>query len=121
MRKGNNPNMLPEPPKTFDAGDPVQVPRGSLIAVHDLTLQDALVLDGLLPQNVKPGESMKITALLPDGTVKPLLWLYQYSDKHGHPFLLRAPLNLPAGTVIRGVRPPARVTLLPVITGKTAE
>jgi hypothetical protein len=51
--------------------------------------------------------------VLPDGGVKPLLWLYEYDDKYKHPFLLRKPLHLPAGTVIRGVQAPASVMLLP--------
>ena len=33
--------------------------------------------------------------------------------KNGHAFLLRKPLPLEAGTIIRGVKPPASVVLLP--------
>jgi hypothetical protein len=121
MRKGNNPKMLPEPPKTFADPASVHAPPGSMIATRELTLRQAFTLDGLVADNVRPGSTMQIVAVLPDGTVNPLLWLYEYSDKYRHPFLLRKPLTLPAGTVIRGVRPPARITLLPVGTGVPAE
>jgi hypothetical protein len=51
-------------------------------------------------------------AALPDGRVQPLLWLYQYQNRYRHPFLFREPVQLPARTVIRGVKPPARITLI---------
>ncbi len=36
-----------------------------------------------------------------------------YKKQFGHPFLLRKPLTLPAGTVIRGIPDNAGVALLP--------
>jgi len=57
--------------------------------------------------------SLQITAELPDGSVEPLVWLEDYKPKFAHPFLLRTPLELPAGTVIRGVLPGSRVALFP--------
>ena len=35
--------------------------------------------------------------------LSPCFWLYEYSAAFAHPFLFKEPLNLPAGTVIRGV------------------
>jgi hypothetical protein len=49
-------------------------------------------------------------AELPDGTLDPLIWLTDYKPRFAHPFLLRMPLGLPKGTVIRGV--PAGVSLI---------
>jgi hypothetical protein len=57
--------------------------------------------------------SVQMTAELPDGSLEPLLWLHDYKKEFGHVFLLRTPLELPAGTVIRGVPPGASVGLLP--------
>jgi hypothetical protein len=106
---------LPPPPKPADAAaahHPTAPPRE--IAVNgDLKLPAALKLDGLRPRTVPDGASIQITAELPDGSVEPLLWLMNYKKSWDHPFLLRHPLELPAGTIIRGVPDGASVALLP--------
>jgi hypothetical protein len=79
----------------------------------ELKLHDSFQLDGLLPKIVPDGVSFQVTAELPDGSVEPLLWLENYKKQYGHPFLLRRPLMLPAGTVIRGVPEDVSVALLP--------
>ncbi len=110
--RGNNPGVLPDPPQ-FDMPQPEPQPTGRRrVTRGTLTLDRPIVLDGLLPDSVPEGASMQIVAVLPDGRVDPLLWLYQYQSRHRHPFLLRRPLSLPAGTVIRGVTPPAGIQLL---------
>jgi mono/diheme cytochrome c family protein len=111
MRKGNNPNMLPEPPK-FDTSAPAEtVPDTRLALRGALTLDRPIVLAGLLPDDVPDGASPQIVATLPDGRVEPLLWLYEYRNRYRHPFLFRRPLQLPAGTVIQGAAS-ARIELL---------
>lgn len=110
IMKGNNPNMLPKLPK-FEPLPLFRPPAGGIRVSGTVTLKQAITLDGLLPETARNGT--QIVALLPDGGVKPLLWLYEYDDKYRHPFLLRKPLNLPAGTIIRGVQAPASVMLLP--------
>jgi len=110
MLKGNNPNVLPKPPK-FETPATLQPGPGRIRVSGAFTLKQPFVLDGLLPESAQDGT--QVVAVLPDGAVKPLLWLYEYSDKYRHPFLLRKPLTLPAGTVIRGVRAPASIMLLP--------
>ena len=82
----------------------------------DFTLSRALTLDGLFPEKVPQGASLKIIAALPDGTIEPLIWLYEYKDGYQHPFLFSKPLDLPTGTVIKGVPPDANIVLIP---GKT--
>jgi hypothetical protein len=72
-----------------------------------------MVLDGLQPERTPPGHSMRIVAALPDGSVQPLVWLHGYDNRFPHPFLLRRPLRLPAGSVIRGVSSDAVVALIP--------
>jgi len=110
--KGNNARMLPPMPKFSDA-PAVTAPADAVRVADTLTLKSALLLDGLLPERATDGT--RIVATLPDGRVEPLLWLYGYSEKFRHPFLLRKPLTLPAGTIIRGVTPPASVLLLPAL------
>jgi hypothetical protein len=57
--------------------------------------------------------AVKIVAELPDGSVEPLLWLYEYKEIYKHPFLFRKPMTLPAGTTIRGIPKDASIILLP--------
>jgi len=114
--KGNNARMLPPMPKFSDT-PPVTAPADVVRVADTLTLKSPLLLDGLLPERTTDGT--RIVATLPDGRVEPLLWLYGYSEKFRHPFLLRKPLTLPAGTIIRGVTPPASVLLLPAPSSGT--
>jgi hypothetical protein len=109
---------LPPPPK-FDEPKPAGPPKGSMMVSGDITLKAAFTLDGLWPRSVPERASFQITALLPDGTVEPLLWFQEYRPQWGHPFLLRSPIDLPKGTVIRGVPREASIALLPV-SGDTA-
>jgi hypothetical protein len=114
--KGNNARMLPPMPK-FSATPAVTAPAAAVRVADTLTLKSALLLDGLLPERAADGA--RIVATLPDGRVEPLLWLYGYSENFRHPFLLRKPLALPAGTIIRGVKAPASVLLLPASSSGT--
>jgi hypothetical protein len=110
--RGNNPNALPAPPK-FDAAPEYRPPPDAMTVAADVTLDHALTLDGLLPVHVPDGAQMQIVATLPGGEMRPLVWLYEYSDKFQHPFLFRKPVELPAGTTIRGVQPGATIQLWP--------
>jgi hypothetical protein len=93
--------------------------RGEIAVSGDFTLAHPLKLDGLWPKTVADGQSFQVTAELPDGSVEPLLWLRSYKKAFEHPFLLRRPLELPAGTVVRGVPGDASVALLPWKPGLT--
>jgi hypothetical protein len=113
MLRGNNPRALPPVPK-FEKPASAKVPQNGLVVTGERTLARALRIDGLFPEAVPPGTSPKIVAALPDGSIKPLVWLYEYRDSYRHPFLFRKPMDLPAGTVIRGVPARGRIVLIPV-------
>jgi hypothetical protein len=102
---------LPPPPK-WDSG---RLPHGPQIAQISgtFTVKHDLKLGGLLPITVPAKASLRITASFPDGRLEPLLWLENYKPQFGHPFMLRTPLTLPAGTVIQGVPEAGKVALLP--------
>jgi mono/diheme cytochrome c family protein len=110
--RGNNPNALPPVPK-FNKPAEFKLPKNAIGVSGPHRLTSALKLDGLFAAKVPTGSSMKIVAVLPDGHVEPLLWLYQYQQSFGHPYLFRNPPRLPAGTAIQGVLPGAQVYLLP--------
>ncbi|MEP6961356.1 MAG: cytochrome c [Acidobacteriota bacterium] len=105
-------DKLPDVPRV-EAALVIGPVKGEIVATGTLTLKQKFTLDGMLPKVVPPKASFQIVAELPDGSVEPLLWLQDYQAAYGHPFLLRKPLVLPAGTVIRGVPAGASVRLLP--------
>jgi len=112
MAKGNNPNVLPKVPK-FDKASQFKIPKDRIVVNGDLTIESPLSLGGLFPEKVPDGTSMEVVAALPNGGIQPLVWLYEYKDAYQHPFWFREPLDIPAGTVIRGVPPSARIVLIP--------
>lgn len=107
---------LPPAPK-LDSAAPGAPVKGALTIAGDYTLTADFKLDGLTPLKVPAKASFQVTAALPDGSVEPLLWFLEYKPEWSHPFLLREPLDLPRGTVIRGVPKDASIALLPVLTG----
>jgi hypothetical protein len=111
IRRGNNPGLLPKLP-TFTV-PPAATLTPTVRVSGTVTLDRPIVLDGLFPETVPTGESFQVVANLPDGRVEPLLWLHGYDARYAHPFLLRTPLRLPAGTVIRGIPRNMVVALLP--------
>lgn len=102
---------IPKAPKPDDAA-PAAPPQGSISISGDFTVKKTFTLDGLWPQRVPDKASFQITALLPDGSLEPLLWIQEYKPEWGHPFLLRTPLDLPKGSMIQGIPKDASVTLL---------
>jgi len=105
------PKDLPEPPKANPAA---HQPLGSSVSVGaDYKLMRPLILNGVWPKKVMPNASFQVTAELPDGSIQPLLWLQPFKPAYNHAFWFRNPLNLPRGTVIRGVEPGSTIDLLP--------
>lgn len=112
IRRGNNPRQAPAIPSFSPVAS--HGPETSLRVSGAFTLQAPAALDGLVPERVPPGESFRIVAALPDGSVRQLVWLHEFDSRFSHPFLFKTPLNLPAGTVIHGVPPSASIGLLTV-------
>ena len=110
--KGNNPNVLPKEPN-FQKASRVKSPKNGITVRGEYTLPKAVTIDGILPEAIPSRSSFKIFATLPDGTVQPIVWLYEYSDKFQHSFLFRKPISLPTGTVIHGVPQNASIVLIP--------
>jgi hypothetical protein len=112
MLKGNNPNVKPEPPK-FDK-PPEKGPTNGVVVHGGMRLPRALRLDGVVPERVPDRQSLTVMAMLPNGRIQPLVWLYEYRNRFKHPFLFRKPVDLPAGTVIDGLPPTSTIKLLQV-------
>jgi hypothetical protein len=102
------------PPLKFDPPAAAAAHAAAISVRGDKTLNRAITLDGLMPGKIPDNASFQVVAELPDGSVQPLVWFYEYKAKYAHPFLFRAPIDLPACTVIRGVPSTAAIDLLPV-------
>ena len=102
---------LPPAPK-FDTVPKTQAAGPSVVVSGTFRLANPVKLIALQPKKVTPGASFKIVAELPDGSVQPLLWLQPYKPAFAHPFYFRGPVELPRGTLIRGVPDSAAVLLL---------
>lgn len=75
-----------------------------------LTLKTGITLAGIQPQKVLDGGSVMVTARRPDGSIEPLLWLYNYKPPFGHVYWYKAGLHLEAATRIE-VSPPGAATI----------
>jgi hypothetical protein len=91
---------------------PAENPQGGIAVTADTRLRASMTLDGIWLQDVPEGASFRVTAELPDGSIEPLLWVYEYKRAFRHSFLLREPMRLPRGTTIRGIPTGSALLLL---------
>lgn len=114
------PKDLLTDPKLPDV--PVIEHRHGEVALHgDFQLTRPFTLDGFVVDKLPEQASAQIVAELPDGTIEPLLWLQGYKSQFAHPFLLRTPLDLPAGSMVLGVPSGASILLQPPAPAKKKE
>ncbi len=104
-----DPKDLPARPKT--ANVTAAPARQKIVAQNGFVVDRPILLDGLQPRTIPAGASAQITAELPGGAIVPLIWLYNYQPRYGHPFLLRTPIRLPRGAVLRGIPPDSQIDL----------
>ena len=65
-----------------------------------LSLNTNLTVLGIQPNSVPEGTSLQVIAERPDGSIEPLLWLYNYKPQFQHPYFYAKPLKFPAGTKV---------------------
>jgi hypothetical protein len=94
-----DPKYLPKVPDFPAASSRGPVPEG--IAVDgELTLKAAVTVSGIRVKGIPEGSSFMAVAERPDGTVEPLLWIYDYKPRFDHPYWYSAALHLPAGAKV---------------------
>jgi hypothetical protein len=98
-----NPGLLPPKPEW-------KAPKASHTSVDavvdgSLKLKGATTFNGIRAKSVLEGSSIQVIAERPDGTVEPLLWLYNYKPQFDRPYWFTTPLAFPAGTKI-SIAPP---------------
>jgi hypothetical protein len=98
-------------------GDPAYLPRKmpavsaeqtsnlrygrALNVAGSLVLRKPATLVGIRPLSVRDGVSMEAWAVLPDQSVRRLIWLHDYRKTWTRTYELLAPESLPAGTRLR--------------------
>lgn len=64
----------------------------------ETTLKSATTLTAIWPKLDAGARTIEMTAIRPDTSVEPLLWVNSYRPEWPSPYLLKDPLTLPAGT-----------------------
>jgi hypothetical protein len=102
------PKYLPPAPRLGAWQDPA-APRGSqpIVIANDGKLLAGGRMLAIRPRDLKKGASVQVIATRPDGTIQPLLWIYQFNPNYARTYYYTAPLNLPAGTKIQMSPPDA--------------
>jgi hypothetical protein len=86
------PRTTPAPARPFTRG--VEVKERTVLA-------QPLTAAGIRPRQLPEGGWMQVTASLPGGAVRPLIWLRNYPKKWERAYWFRQPLDLPRGSAIR--------------------
>lgn len=97
----------PPPSRWMDKATPAGA--SEVVVTADTKLESAATAVAVRA-NLKTGASVQIVAVRPDGTVEPILWIYQYNPKFKRTYYYKTPLNLPAGTRIE-MSPPGSGTV----------
>lgn len=107
-----DPKDLP-PAIKFPVDPPYTPPPAQVMVSGDTKLSKPIKLDSLWPKTISDTATYQVIAELPDGSIAPLIWFQNYKKAFDHPYLLRKPLDLPAGTMIRGVPASDTLALMP--------
>jgi hypothetical protein len=93
-----DPQFLPKLPE-FAPPAPGGKPRG--VPVQDgFRLKHAMVLLGVRGGDIWQGNSLRAVAERLDGSIEPLVWLYDFKPWFAHPYWYKVPVRLPAGSRI---------------------
>jgi hypothetical protein len=106
-----NPIYLPSKPNTDSPANATPSGATQLALSGALTLSAPARLVAIRPAAFKTGASVQVVARKPDGSVEPLIWLYDYRPKFRLTYWLESPLALPAGTKIEMTPPGGSLTL----------
>ncbi len=90
----------------------VRGPDRGISVRSEFVLPEAAVLSAVRPVHLASGKSMEVTAYLPGGEVRHLIWLRDYRNEWTRTYWFRSPVSLPKGTEIRVYADPAASALL---------
>ena len=64
----------------------------------ETTIKAATTIAAMWPKLGPGARSIEVTAIRPDGSVEPLLWVNSFRPEWPAPYILKEPMALPAGT-----------------------
>jgi hypothetical protein len=117
--EGDDPKVLPKMP---DFNRPVTAPTVTakagtqemsaqqLIDNKTTTVRNALSLIGARVGMMTEGSSIQAVVRKPDGSIEPLIWIYDYKPKFDRAYYFEKPIPIPAGSEI-DLYPPDAGTL----------
>ncbi len=94
-----DPKLLPAPAAPAAAA-PAPKLGAEWVVDGRLRLPRAVTLAAIRAKSVLEGTSPQIFAQLPDGSIEPLLWLYNFNPKFARTYYYARPVELPAGTLV---------------------
>jgi len=94
-----DPKYLPDRPIFKDPSKTRLIQGLAVAGTH--RLNSRISVTTVRPEGVSAGGSLKAVAVLPDGRIEPLIWIYNYQPKWPRNYMLRNPLLLPAGTTVQ--------------------
>ena len=100
-----NPLLLPPKPETSQKARPAAESASSVRVSGAVALLQPSEFIGIQTGKLEPGASVQVTAVRPDGSVEPLLWVENFNPAYDQPYYFAKPLKLPAGSRIE-VSPP---------------
>ncbi len=83
----------PKAPKSYPVGAPVSV-------AASLVLKQPAEFSAIQPGKLAPGAVVLVTAVRPDGSVEPLIWVQNFNPTYDRPYYFEEPVKLPAGSRI---------------------
>jgi hypothetical protein len=96
-----DPALLPPKPDTAQIAKAAAPTGGSVEISGTLALLQASEFSAILPGKLEPGASVQVTAVRPDGSVEPLLWVENFNPGYDQPYYFARPVRLPAGSRIQ--------------------
>jgi hypothetical protein len=96
-----DPALLPPTPDTAQQAKSAQPSGGSVEISGMLELLQTSEFSAIRPGKLERGASVQVTAVRPDGSVEPLLWVENFNPGYDQPYYFARPLRLPAGSRIQ--------------------
>jgi hypothetical protein len=95
-----NPLYLPPKPRSLAKKEP-PAPGAPLAVSGATTLKRGAEFTAIQPGKLAPGAAMQVTAIRPDGSIEPLLWVENFNPAYDQPYFFANPIRLPAGSRIQ--------------------
>ena len=102
-----DPALLPKDPDFNPPAEHEPKTGAALVVDGSLTLKHAATFAAIHPNKLTEGCSVKVIADRPDGSIEPLIWLYNYKPQFDRTYYFRTTLSFPAGTKIEMYPPSA--------------